>query len=93
MSFTTAPFWVFLVLVFIVYWFVRASHWQNILLLWASYVFYGWLDPWLAVLLGISTLVDFSLAKGMQRFATRKRIFMTIALILNLGVLAFFQIL
>ncbi len=91
MSFTSQEFWLFFAGIAALYWLVREKHWQNGLLLIASYVFYGWVHPWLSLMLGASTLVDFFLARGMSRFATRKRFFMTISLVLNLGVLAFFK--
>ena len=69
MSFTTLTFWVFFAFVLITYWFLRERRWQNGLLVLASYLFYGWVTPRLAMMLGISTLIDFSLARGMTRKA------------------------
>jgi D-alanyl-lipoteichoic acid acyltransferase DltB (MBOAT superfamily) len=91
MSFTGLTFWAFFAGIFALYWLVREKRWQNIILLAASYVFYGWVQPWLAVMLGVSTLADYFLAKGMGVFQVRKRAFMILSLILNLGVLAFFK--
>ncbi len=91
MSFTSLTFWVFLAVVFVAYWLVRDRRWQNGLLLVASYVFYSWVTPWLSVLLGISTLLDFLLARAMQFKPARVRLFMSLSLMLNVGVLAFFK--
>ena len=91
MSFTHQQFWFFFAGIAMAYWLVKEKRWQNSLLLLASYIFYGWIQPWLALMLGISTLVDFFLARGMRRFTARKYLFMTIGVILNLGVLAFFK--
>jgi len=91
MSFTSLTFWAFFVIVLVVYWLVRERRWQNGLLLLASYVFYGWVNPFLAVMLGASTVFDFFLARGMQAKPARIRLFMALSLVLNLGVLAFFK--
>ena len=91
MSFTSLTFWVFCLIVLISYWVIPERRWQNIILLSASYVFYGWASPWLAFMLGISTLIDFFLARGMRMKPTRTRSFMALSLFLNVGVLAFFK--
>ena len=65
MNFASLTFWLFFALIFSTYWLVREGRWQNALLLLASYVFYAWLSPWYAVLLGVSTLADFYLARQM----------------------------
>ena len=91
MSFTSLTFVVFLLCTLSFYWLIKKREWQNAILLAASYVFYGWVSPSLALLLGISTLLDYSLARGMTAKPARMRLFMTLSLILNLGVLAFFK--
>lgn len=91
MSFASLTFWLFFTLVFLTYWLVREQRWQNALLLFASYVFYAWLSPWYAVLLGVSTLTDFYLARHMKGRGNKARTYLALSLILNLGVLAFFK--
>jgi len=91
MSFTALQFWVFAASVFAIYWLVRSKRWQNSILLLASYIFYGWIQPWLSIMLGVSTLVDYFLSLGIKRFTEHKRYLMTTSVILNLGVLAFFK--
>jgi len=44
MTFTTITFALFFIIVFGVYWSIRSKTWQNVLLLVASYIFYGWWD-------------------------------------------------
>src|SRR5215203_1528260 len=99
MNFTGLTFWIFFAVVLALYWLLREKRWQNIFLLAASYVFYGWIQPWLAVMLGVSTLIDFFLAQG-TRLVTRlgdspsvkrTRTLMALSLVLNLGVLALFK--
>ena len=91
MSFTSYAFIIFLPCVLVLYWLVKKREWQNLILLAASYIFYGWVNPYLAVLLGASTLIDYFLARGMQTKPARTRLFMALSLTLNLGVLAFFK--
>lgn len=42
-------------------------------------------------MLGLSTTADFFLARGMESLPNRKRLFITLSLVVNLGVLAFFK--
>lgn len=91
MSFTSQSFWFFFAAVFSLYWFARDRRWQNVILVTASYLFYGWVEPWLALMLGISTLLDFFLAKRMGQNKSPARLLMSLSLLLNLGVLAFFK--
>jgi D-alanyl-lipoteichoic acid acyltransferase DltB (MBOAT superfamily) len=93
MSFATVTFWIFFVVTLTLYWGVRRRDAQNLLLLAASYLFYGWVQPWLAVMLGVSTLIDFFLAGQMSRLHTarERRPLLILSIALNLGVLAFFK--
>ncbi len=91
MSFTSFDFLVFFLLVFVFYWLARERHWQNALLLAASYVFYGWVHPWYALMLGASTLADYFIARGMVTQPDRKHGLLGLSLLVNLGVLAFFK--
>jgi len=91
MSFTSLQFWSFFAGFLVLYWMVREKRWQNIILLTVSYIFYGWVEPWLIVMLGGSTVIDYFLAKSIQDSPARKRSFTAISLVLNLGVLAFFK--
>ncbi len=91
MAFTSYDFLLFFLIVFALYWTIRERRWQNLILLAASYYFYGWAQTWYAVMLGISTLIDFFLARGIASMPDRKRLFMGFSLALNLGVLAFFK--
>jgi D-alanyl-lipoteichoic acid acyltransferase DltB (MBOAT superfamily) len=90
MSFTSYSFLVFFLCVLALYWLVKDKRWQNIILLIASYVFYGWVHPWYAIMLGASTLVDHGIAHALVR-SQRKNLLLAASLILNLGVLFFFK--
>lgn len=66
---------------------------QNPFLLIASYTFYGFWDWRFLILLWISTIIDFSVARKLQsstRNATRKRLLL-ISICANLGILGFFK--
>ena len=61
MLFNSLEFLLFLPAVFVLYWFVFARNLklQNLLILVASYVFYGWWDWRFLSLIALSTLVDY----------------------------------
>lgn len=57
MLFNSFEFLLFLPIVFLLYWFVfRGRRWQNLLVVVASYVFYGWWN-WRFLVLGITLLL------------------------------------
>lgn len=91
MAFTSYDFLLFFFIIFILYWLIRERHWQNSILLVASYYFYGYIQVWYAFMLGLSTTVDYFLARGIVVYPNRKKIFILTSLFINLGVLAFFK--
>lgn len=90
MSFTSFSFLLFFLTILALYWLVRNRHWQNIILLIASYLFYGWIHPWYAFMLAASTLLDYGIAHALVR-NRRKNLLVAASLVVNLGVLAFFK--
>ena len=58
MLFTTFDYACLLALVFTLYWTIRHRVAQNVLLLAASYTFYGWIHPWFCLLIASSTVVE-----------------------------------
>src|SRR4029434_8293961 len=65
MLFNSGIFALFFALFFPLYFLVRKTvFWRNVLLIVASYVFYGWWDPRFLILVAISTSVDFMAALG-----------------------------
>jgi D-alanyl-lipoteichoic acid acyltransferase DltB (MBOAT superfamily) len=91
MIFTTAEFAAFFAVVATLFWALRRQTWQNVWLLAASYVFYGWVHPWFCVLLAGSTLLDWSATLAMTRWPGRKNVFLACSLTGQLGLLAFFK--
>lgn len=73
MSFTSLPFFLLLSLVLALYWILQGrTRWQNLLLLAASYVFYGWWDWRFLGLILFTTLSSFGCALGMEKFGSLK---------------------
>jgi alginate O-acetyltransferase complex protein AlgI len=67
---------------------------RNVLLLAASYVFYGWWNPWYVLLMFSITLVNFACARLMSRpeATTRRRFWAaTVAVTFSLGALGYFK--
>src|SRR6201996_7093386 len=92
MLFDTPVYFLFLALVVIVYW--RLS-WrpQNLLLLAASYFFYGWWDWRFLALMLTSTLVDYSFALKIadSEDVHLRKALLTASLVMNFGFLGFFK--
>jgi D-alanyl-lipoteichoic acid acyltransferase DltB (MBOAT superfamily) len=91
MLFTSPSFPVFFVVVATAFWTLRARRIQNLLLLVASYVFYGFVHPWFCILLAGTTLLDWRCALAMARWPARRNLFLGCSLCGQLGLLAFFK--
>ncbi len=95
MFFNSIDFAVFLPIVFILYWFTFNQNikTQNVLVLIASYIFYGWWDWRFLSLIVFSTLVDYTLGilLGTEVKETKRKIYLWISIIINLGFLGFFK--
>ena len=95
MPFNSIEFAIFLPIVFALYWgiFRKNLRLQNIFLLIASYVFYGWWDWRFLSLVIFSSAVDFLVGSGLGKYhkpLTRKLLLLT-SLFVNIGFLAFFK--
>jgi len=90
MLFNSWVFPLFLLLVWVVY-RAAAHRAQNIILLIASYVFYAWWDWRFLSLLWVSTVVDFLCARAIDTYTHRRRWFLVLSLMTNLGILGFFK--
>lgn len=91
MNFVQPAYPAFLALVFALYWALPRHRWQNVLLVVASAIFYGWVHPWFVVLMYGSAVLDFALAQAIERFPGRKRVFVGLSVIGNLTFLAYFK--
>ena len=94
MLFNSLPFAVFLPIVFAVYWALRNSlRSQNVMLLVASYIFYGWWDARFLSLIVASTVVDYLLGQylAVATNALKRKLLLTASMIFNLGLLGVFK--
>jgi len=94
MLFNSIAFALFLPLVFILYWRMRNNlRWQNILLLAASYFFYGCWDYRFMALLLFSTALDYFTGIKIDRSSTplARKTWLLISVVINLGLLGFFK--
>ncbi len=94
MLFNSIEFAVFLPCVFLLYWFVfKTIKQQNVLLLLASYLFYGWWDWRFLSLIAFSSLVDYLVGIGMSRSdqQSKRKWLLVLSLSVNLGFLCFFK--
>jgi D-alanyl-lipoteichoic acid acyltransferase DltB (MBOAT superfamily) len=90
MLFNTATYLIFLPIVFALYWTMRSCRTQNLVLLLASMVFYGW---WSVPCLGLmvaTCLLNYLFILLMQRRHHRKP-WLILSLLLNFGVLGIFK--
>tara|TARA_R110000787_G_scaffold192886_11_gene304424 strand:- start:1923 stop:3341 length:1419 start_codon:yes stop_codon:yes gene_type:complete len=94
MLFNSIDFLLFLPSVFLLYWFVfKKLKTQNLFILFASYLFYGWWDWRFLFLILASTLVDYSIGLLLDKtIDNRKRKYLLYtSLIFNLGLLGVFK--
>lgn len=95
MLFNSLDFAVFLPIVFLLYWFIteRNLRLQNFLIAAASYFFYGWWDWRFLSLILFSTLVDYfiGLALNKENNDTKRKLYLWISILVNLGFLGFFK--
>jgi alginate O-acetyltransferase complex protein AlgI len=92
MNFISLTYALFLGAVFLLYWRLPRRG-QSLLILIASYVFYGWWDYRFCALIFISSIIDFSVGLALGRKFERRtrRVLLAISLVANLGMLGFFK--
>ena len=95
MLFNSFEFLVFLPIVFMLYWFVfRGRRWQNLLVVTASYVFYGWWDWRFLLLIALTSLCVYGsglLLEHYERRRRRQQIVCVVNIVFNLGILGVFK--
>jgi alginate O-acetyltransferase complex protein AlgI len=94
MEFNSFKFAYFFALLFPAYWLLGNRHrWQNLLLLAAGYVFYASWNPKFLSLLLISTAMDYYCGLALGRIAEpgKRRSFVALSMLLNLGMLGIFK--
>jgi len=95
MLFNSLDFALFLPIVFFLYWFVANKNlkMQNLLIVVASYVFYGWWDWRFLSLILFSSLVDYAVGMGLEKEENqhKRKILLWVSILVNLGFLGFFK--
>ena len=95
MLFNSIEFAIFLPIVFILYWFVTAKNIkaQNILLVSASYLFYGWWDWRFLSLIIFSSFVDYLVGIRLSKAENKekRKFLLLLSVFVNLGFLGFFK--
>lgn len=72
--------------------FKKSLRWQNALILFASYFFYGWWSWGFMILLGVSTLLDYTYGFWVASPNRKKaKLFLWLSIINNLGILGVFK--
>jgi alginate O-acetyltransferase complex protein AlgI len=93
MLFCSLPFAIFFSIVFTLYW---SLPWQRVrvwLLLVASFYFYASWNKWLALIICVSTAMDYLVARGMDGTSAplRRKALLGLSLVANLGLLVYFK--
>jgi alginate O-acetyltransferase complex protein AlgI len=92
MLFHTWVFFVFFLIVYPVYLLVRTNNrLMNIWLMIASYIFYGWWNPWYLLLLFGTSAIDYWMVVLMARKQKTRTLWLVISLVSNFGFLAYFK--
>jgi alginate O-acetyltransferase complex protein AlgI len=95
MLFNSIDFAIFLPIVFVLYWFVinKNLRLQNLLIVTASYIFYGWWDWRFLTLILLSTIIDYSVGLGLSKHEnkTKRKLLLWTSILVNLGFLGFFK--
>ena len=95
MLFNSLDFLAFLPIVFLLYWFVFCKRkWQNLLIIIASYVFYGWWDWRFLVLIALTSSCSFASGLLLERYQGqrwRQQIVSASNIVLNIGILGVFK--
>ena len=94
MLFNSIDFAVFLPIVFVLYWILKSKlRVQNILVVVASYVFYGWWDWRFLFLILFSTIVDYVVGLNLknQSDEPKRKLLLWTSIVVNIGLLGIFK--
>jgi len=95
MYFNSIDFVIFLPIVFIIYWSLNRKKlkYQNLLIVFASYFFYGWWDWRFLSLIFFSTVLDFCIGLSFLNHQSeiRRKLLLWTSIFVNLGFLGFFK--
>lgn len=94
MVFTTHIFLFYFLPLFLLIYFNLPYRWRNLWITAASYVFYGWWQPWFVCLMMFTTAMDFIWGKVISRPGStraQQRLAVAACVVTNLGFLGFFK--
>lgn len=95
MLFNSYEFLLFLPIVFLCYWFVfKPLRWQNLFVVLASYVFYGWWDWRFLLLIAFTTMCSFASGLAIEHFDGKRNLQRAVSalnIVVNLAVLGVFK--
>jgi D-alanyl-lipoteichoic acid acyltransferase DltB (MBOAT superfamily) len=95
MLFNSLDFAIFLPVVFILYWYLNKINltFQNLLIVVASYIFYGWWDWRFLLLIVVSTVIDYTVGIKLKSVEgkIKRKVLLWISILANLGFLGFFK--
>ncbi|HKM93177.1 MAG TPA: MBOAT family O-acyltransferase [Prolixibacteraceae bacterium] len=93
MLFNSFEFAILLIITFALYWLSGTQKLRNLIMLSASYIFYGFWDWRFLSLIVISSLADFIIGEAIykQNKRSRQRLLLFLSLFINLGILGFFK--
>ena len=94
MVFTTHIFLFYFLPLFLAVYFGLPRAWRNLWITAASYVFYGWWEPWFVCLMMFTTVMDFAWGKVITRSRatqSQRKLAVFACVVTNLGFLGFFK--
>lgn len=95
MLFNSFEFLIFLPIVFVLYWYVfKSLRFQNLFIIIASYIFYGWWNWRFLLLIAFTTFCSFISGLLLERFETVRKIQKLIScgnILLNLSILCIYK--
>ncbi|RED48374.1 MBOAT family O-acyltransferase [Seonamhaeicola aphaedonensis] len=94
MLFNSLDFAIYLPIVYAIYWGLNKKlKVQNLFIVLASYVFYGWWDWRFLALITFSTFIDFFVGLLLVKTALtqKKKLLLIVSIVTNLGLLGFFK--
>ena len=94
MLFNSGVFFQFFAAFLLLYWLLRNHlRGRNLLIVGASYLFYGWWNVKFLALLFFSSVLDFAVGRGLARLTSpgSRRLLLAASITVNLGILGFFK--
>jgi len=95
MLFNSIEFAIFIPITFLLYWFIANNNLklQNLFIVVASYLFYGWWDWRFLSLILFSTLIDYSIGIRLSKIKnlSERKVLLLISVFVNFGFLGFFK--